>query len=63
MTSAASGPWSWTEDTPTQRVVHLEGCGPPLLRWLRSNIQTVGCYAIARSCWSRGWSSCWPFSW
>ena len=28
-------------------MVHLEGCGPPLLRWLRSNIQTVGCYAIA----------------
>lgn len=27
-------------------MVHLEGCGPPLLQWLRSNIRTVGCYAI-----------------
>ncbi|XDB61512.1 hypothetical protein AB1E18_014869 [Capra hircus] len=35
------------DEDAAQRVVHLEGCGPPLLRWLRSNIQTVGCYAIA----------------
>ncbi|DAA18308.1 TPA: Tetraspanin 10-like [Bos taurus] len=34
------------DEDAAQRVVHLEGCGPPLLQWLRSNIRTVGCYAI-----------------
>ncbi|KAL4676968.1 hypothetical protein H8957_015956, partial [Semnopithecus entellus] len=30
-----------------QRVVHLEGCGPPLRRWLRANLAASGGYAIA----------------
>uniref|UniRef100_A0A8C6G0B0 Tetraspanin n=1 Tax=Moschus moschiferus TaxID=68415 RepID=A0A8C6G0B0_MOSMO len=34
------------DEDAAQRVVHLEGCGPLLLRWLRSNIRTVGCYAV-----------------
>uniref|UniRef100_A0A673UP69 Tetraspanin-10 n=1 Tax=Suricata suricatta TaxID=37032 RepID=A0A673UP69_SURSU len=28
------------------RVVHLQGCGPPLRRWLRRTIRAVGAYAI-----------------
>lgn len=27
-------------------MVHLEGCSPPLLQWLRSNIWAAGGYAI-----------------
>ncbi|XP_043756737.1 tetraspanin-10 [Cervus elaphus] len=34
------------DEDAAQRVVHLEGCSPPLLRWLHSNIRTLGCYAI-----------------
>nr|XP_020762206.1 tetraspanin-10 [Odocoileus virginianus texanus] len=34
------------DEDAAQRVVHLEGCGPPLLRWLHGNIRTLGCYAI-----------------
>lgn len=34
------------DEDVAQRVVHLEGCSPPLLRWLHSNIRTLGCYAI-----------------
>ncbi|XP_034799006.2 tetraspanin-10 [Pan paniscus] len=30
-----------------QRVVYLEGCGPPLRRWLRANLAASGGYAIA----------------
>uniref|UniRef100_A0A2K5US98 Tetraspanin-10 n=1 Tax=Macaca fascicularis TaxID=9541 RepID=A0A2K5US98_MACFA len=30
-----------------QRVVHLEGCGQPLRRWLRANLAASGGYAIA----------------
>ncbi|XP_032033192.1 tetraspanin-10 [Hylobates moloch] len=30
-----------------RRVVHLEGCGPPLWRWLRANLAASGGYAIA----------------
>ncbi|XP_008047034.1 tetraspanin-10 [Carlito syrichta] len=29
-----------------QRVVYLEGCGPPLRRWLHGNISAVGVYVI-----------------
>ncbi|XP_058903611.1 tetraspanin-10 [Kogia breviceps] len=34
------------DEDVAQRVVHLEGCGPPLLQWLRSNIWPAGGYAI-----------------
>ncbi|XP_060996767.1 tetraspanin-10 [Dama dama] len=34
------------DEDAAQRVVHLEGCSPRLLRWLHSNIRTLGCYAI-----------------
>ncbi|XP_032097244.1 tetraspanin-10 [Sapajus apella] len=30
-----------------QRVVYLEGCGPPLQQWLRANLAAAGGYAIA----------------
>ncbi|XP_059853267.1 tetraspanin-10 [Delphinus delphis] len=34
------------DEDAAQRVVHLEGCSPPLLQWLRSNIWAAGGYAI-----------------
>ena len=34
------------DEDAAQRVVYLEGCSPPLLRWLHSNIRTLGCYTI-----------------
>lgn len=35
------------DEAAAQRVVHLEGCGPPLRQWLRGNIRAVGGFAIA----------------
>ncbi|KAM5216902.1 tetraspanin-10 isoform 3-T3 [Hipposideros larvatus] len=35
------------DEDAAQRVVHLEGCGAPLRRWLRRNIRAVGGFAIA----------------
>lgn len=41
-----SGALGLDEDA-AQRVVHLEGCGAPLRRWLRGNVRAVGDLAIA----------------
>lgn len=34
------------DEDAARRVVHLEGCGPPLRRWLRRNVRAAGAYAI-----------------
>ncbi|XP_006173223.2 tetraspanin-10 isoform X2 [Camelus ferus] len=34
------------DEDAAQRVVHLQGCGPPLRQWLRSHVWTAGKYAI-----------------
>ncbi|XP_019517408.1 PREDICTED: tetraspanin-10 isoform X1 [Hipposideros armiger] len=35
------------DEDAAQSVVHLEGCGAPLRRWLRRNVRAVGGFAIA----------------
>ncbi|CAD7668390.1 unnamed protein product [Nyctereutes procyonoides] len=35
------------DEEAAQRVVHLQGCGPPLRGWLRRSVQAAGVYVVA----------------